>query len=244
MAKPVLSVIVPARGADNHLALDLVEMDRLLDAEDVPAELIVVFDGAGERTREMVGRFAEVIKYLKAVENVGAPGIGVAARLGILAAAGTWRLVARDPVILSAALAALSSFPKTSASGRGNRAFEAVIGIAQAPQGLAARMHPARLAGYVCDRVSRSVLGLRAATARPLFLALSENAASRIVSRGKINSESFVAELILLAETDGLKIGRVIVEGVAAGGGFRGNLQTIAGAVRMRWWLARGKYVA
>jgi len=89
MAKPFLSVIVPAYPATEQLPLTLIDIDRHLSQQEYSYEIVLVNGGA-------VQKFSELIKNLKLVESTNEDGYGALARQGMFIAKGNWRLL-MDP---------------------------------------------------------------------------------------------------------------------------------------------------
>lgn len=89
MAKPFLSVIVPAYPATEQLPLTLIDIDKHLSQQEYSYEIILVNGGA-------VQKFSELIRNLKLVESTDEDGYGSLARQGMFIAKGNWRLL-MDP---------------------------------------------------------------------------------------------------------------------------------------------------
>ena len=117
MARPFLSVILPLRNEGMGLALALVDVDQYLAAQEFSYEIIAVSDGATDQSGERVKALTPFIQHLKIIQSVNAQGEGRAARTGIMAAKGTWRLVLRPDHIPS--VSQFSAFlPSLSGEGR------------------------------------------------------------------------------------------------------------------------------
>lgn len=89
MAKPFLSVIVPAYPATEQLPLTLIDIDKHLSQQEYSYEIILV-NGAA------IQKFSELIKNLKLVQSTDENGYGALARQGMFIAKGNWRLL-MDP---------------------------------------------------------------------------------------------------------------------------------------------------
>jgi glycosyltransferase involved in cell wall biosynthesis len=91
MAKPYLSVIIPAYNEAARLPMTLIDIDKHLSNNDFSYEIIVVNDGSTDATGEIIKRFSLLIYNLKLVDVVH-QGRGEAMRQGALVAKGNWRL--------------------------------------------------------------------------------------------------------------------------------------------------------
>ena len=92
MAKPFLSVIIPAYNEVSRLPLTLIDVDKHLSQQEYSYEILVLNDGSKDSTAEMVKRFAPLVKNLKLVDNPENKGKGAVIRQGMLEANGNWRL--------------------------------------------------------------------------------------------------------------------------------------------------------
>src|SRR5688572_3986779 len=92
MARPFLSVVIPAYNEAQRLPLTLIDVDRHLSEQEYSYEIIVVVSHSTDHTVDMVKRFASFlpnVKYIALSENRGK---GFAVKTGMLAAKGTYRL--------------------------------------------------------------------------------------------------------------------------------------------------------
>ncbi|MDO8601810.1 MAG: glycosyltransferase family 2 protein [bacterium] len=92
MARPFLSVIIPAYNEAIRLPLTLVDVDRHLAEQEYSYEIIVVISHSSDHTVEMVKRFASFLPNLKYIALSENRGKGFAVKTGMLAAKGTYRL--------------------------------------------------------------------------------------------------------------------------------------------------------
>ena len=92
MAKPYLSVIIPAYNEAKRLPLTLVDVDKHLSQQDYSYEILVINDGSKDATAEITERFLPLIANLKLINLPENQGKGAAVRQGMLAAKGNWRL--------------------------------------------------------------------------------------------------------------------------------------------------------
>lgn len=92
MAKPYLSVIIPAYNEAERLPKTLLDIDKTLSTKGYPYEIIVVSGGSSDNTAGVTRKMAAMIKGLKLIESPENKGKGGAVRLGMLAAEGEIRL--------------------------------------------------------------------------------------------------------------------------------------------------------
>lgn len=92
MKPPFLSIIIPAHNEENRLPGTLEQVFAFLEAQDFPAEVLVVENGSTDRTFEIAQDFAGRHKSLQVIREQGR-GKGLAVRSGMLAARGEFRLM-------------------------------------------------------------------------------------------------------------------------------------------------------
>jgi dolichol-phosphate mannosyltransferase len=83
-----LSVVIPARDEEASVGSTVEHLHQALTLHAIPHEIIVVDDGSGDRTWDVLQKLAETIRELRPVRNEGPHGFGRAVILGIDAAAG------------------------------------------------------------------------------------------------------------------------------------------------------------
>ncbi len=84
-----LSVVIPARNEEGHLASTLEGLVARLDENDVQDfEIVVVDDGSTDRTPEILSEWADRDPRIRPVENNGRHGYGRAVRHGLEASSG------------------------------------------------------------------------------------------------------------------------------------------------------------
>jgi len=92
MARPFLSVIIPAYNEAERLPLTLIDVDRHLAEQEYSYEIIVVISHSSDHTVEMVKRFASFLPNLKYIALSENRGKGFAVKTGMLAAKGSYCL--------------------------------------------------------------------------------------------------------------------------------------------------------
>jgi glycosyltransferase involved in cell wall biosynthesis len=89
---PFLSIIIPAHNEENRLPGTLEQVFAFLEAQDFPAEVLVVENGSTDLTFEIAQDFAGRHSSLRVIREQGR-GKGLAVRSGMLAARGEFRLM-------------------------------------------------------------------------------------------------------------------------------------------------------
>ena len=69
MARPFLSIIIPAYNEAKRLPLTLIDIDKHLQNQEYSYEILVVNDGSTDQTAEIVNRFMPLIENLKLIDN-------------------------------------------------------------------------------------------------------------------------------------------------------------------------------
>lgn len=92
MAKPYLSIIIPAYNEAERIPKTLLDMDRRLSGVPYSYEIIVVNDGSKDATAETVAGMAKMVKNLELIDNKDNKGKGGAVKQGMLTATGNVRL--------------------------------------------------------------------------------------------------------------------------------------------------------
>jgi dolichol-phosphate mannosyltransferase len=83
-----LSVVIPARNEEGAVEPTVSALLRLLQAESVPCEIIVVDDGSADRTADVVAELSSRDPEIRLVRNHGRHGFGMAIRCGLEAVTG------------------------------------------------------------------------------------------------------------------------------------------------------------
>jgi len=83
-----LSIVIPARDEEGCICSTVKHLALELSLREVPFEIVVVNDGSGDRTLEILNDTAREIPQLKVVDNQGPHGFGRAIVAGIEASSG------------------------------------------------------------------------------------------------------------------------------------------------------------
>jgi glycosyltransferase involved in cell wall biosynthesis len=201
MAKPFLSIIIPAYNEADRLPLTLIDLDRHLTSSEYSYEILVVNDGSTDATGEIVRRFIPMIKNLKLVDNADNQGKGAVVRLGMMSAKGNLRLFMDADNSTS-----IVEFEKMLPYFK--ESYDIVIG-SRAVRG--AKMRPPQpvykqLAGRLGNLFIQALILKGLWDTQCGFKCFTEEAAERLFPLGKINDWAFDAEILALARAAGYKI--------------------------------------
>jgi dolichol-phosphate mannosyltransferase len=83
-----LSVVIPARNEEGAVQDTVSALLRLLQAEAIPSEIVVVDDGSADRTAALVADLSMRAPEVRLVRNTGRHGFGMAIRCGLEAVTG------------------------------------------------------------------------------------------------------------------------------------------------------------
>lgn len=240
MAKPYLSVIIPAYNEAKRLPLTLIDVDKHLSEQEYSYEIIVVNDGSKDATAEIVRRFQPLIENLKLIDNEKNQGKGAVVRQGMLAAKGNWRLFMDADNSTS-----IVEFNKMMP--RFDDGYEIVIG-SRSIRG--ARLNPPQnilkqLAGKMGNIFIQLMLLRKIWDTQCGFKCFSEEAARKIFPIAKIDRWGFDIEALALAKAIGYQIAEMPVYWVndpRTNVNFKSYLQVLWETVKVKWWLWRKSY--
>ena len=240
MAKPYLSVIIPAYNEAKRLPLTLVDVDKHLSQQDYSYEILVINDGSKDATAEITERFLPLIANLKLINLPENQGKGAAVRQGMLAAKGNWRLFMDADNSTS-----ISEFAKMIPYFK--EGYEVIIG-SRAVKG--AKLRPPQsihrqLAGKLGNLFIQLLLLRKIWDSQCGFKCFSEQAAERIFPLIKINRWGFDIEILALAKKFGYAIKEVPVFWVndpRTHVKALSYLQVLWETIKIWWWLKKNKY--
>ena len=240
MAKPYLSVIIPAYNEAKRLPLTLVDVDKHLSQQDYSYEILVINDGSKDATAEITERFLPLIANLKLINLPENQGKGAAVRQGMLAAKGNWRLFMDADNSTS-----ISEFAKMIPYFK--EGYEVIIG-SRAVKGAKLRPPQAihrQLAGKLGNLFIQLLLLRKIWDSQCGFKCFSEQAAERIFPLIKINRWGFDIEILALAKKFGYAIKEIPVFWVndpRTHVKALSYLQVLWETIKIWWWLKKNKY--
>ncbi|MDP3947313.1 MAG: glycosyltransferase family 2 protein [bacterium] len=240
MAKPFLSVVIPAYNEAKRIPLTLIDVDKHLRAQDFSYEIIVVNDGSRDATAEIVSRFIPLVRNLKLIDNKVNRGKGAVVRQGMQAAKGAIRLFTDADNSTS-----IDQFNKMLPHFK--EGYDVVIGSRDVP---GARLEPPqrwykRLFGNLGNLFIQTLLLRGIWDTQCGFKAFREEAVEEIFPMLKIDRWGFDIEILSLAKALGYRVKEIPVVWVNDPFShlkLTGYLQVLWETVKIRWWLSRGKY--
>lgn len=240
MAKPYLSVIIPAYNEAKRLPLTLIDVDRHLSEQEYSYEILVVNDGSTDATAEITERFKPLIENLKLVSLKENKGKGAAVREGVLAAKGNWR-VFMDADNSTSIVEFNKMIPLL------DEGYEVVIG-SRAIKG--SKLNPPQnvikqLAGKLGNLFIQLLLLRGIWDTQCGFKCFSEEAARRIFSLARLDRWGSDVETLALARHLGYKIREMPVHWVNDSRShvrWFSYFQVLFEAAKVRWWLWRKSY--
>ena len=240
LAKPYLSVIIPAYNEAGRLPLTLVDIDRHLSTKNYTYEIIVVDDGSSDNTQEVARKFDNLIPNLRVVGYKDNQGKGNAIKMGMLEARGKYRLFTDSDNSTS-----IDHFDKMIPSI--NEGYDIVI-CSRDVKG--SQMHPPqtllkRILGNAGNLFIQGLLlpGIRDTQCG--FKLFSEEAALKIFTLQRIKRWGFDIEALALGKRMGYKIKEVPVYWVNDADSRVKPLayfQVLIETMKVRWWLWRKVY--
>lgn len=240
MAKPYLSVVIPAYNEENSVSLTLLDVDRHLRARGFPYEILFISDGSKDRTAEVAEGMRRTVKNLKVVSNGENHGKGAAVRQGMLLAQGKIRLFMDADNATS-----VDQFDKMIPYF--NEGYEVVIGSrahresrSDPPQPLY-RQIPGKLGNLFIQLLLLPGMW----DTQCGFKAFTAEAAERIFSVMRIDRFGFDAEALALAKRLGYRIREVPVVWVNNPNSHvsaSAYLQVLLETIKIRLWLWTGGY--
>lgn len=227
MAKPYLSIIIPAYNEAERIPKTLLDMDRRLSGAAYPYEIIVVDDGSKDNTAEVVTGMAKMVKNLKLIGNAVNKGKGGAVKQGMLAASGDVRIftdadnstsIDQFEKMMPYFLAGDASFPGKfpGIAPFGTEKYDVVIGSRAAKGAVLDPAEPwyRQIPGKVGNLIIQILLLPGLWDTQCGFKAFTEAAAIRIFGASRITGWGFDVETLSLAKKMGYRIKEIPVHWV------------------------------
>lgn len=249
MARPFLSIIIPAHNEAERLPLTLFDVDKRLSQRDYSYEIIVVENGSRDNTAEVVRRMQGSVKNLKLIQSSEASK-GSAVRLGMLQAKGEYRLFmdADNATTVDHFDRMLPYFSAKcgSASGEKER-YDVVICSRSRKESILDPPQPwyRQIAGKIGNLIIQLLVLPGLWDTQCGFKAFTAEAAERIFSISRIHGWGFDVEVLALAKKLGYRIKEIPVQWV---NDIRSTVKasayitTLLDTLKIRWWLWTNKY--
>lgn len=235
-----LSVIIPSYNEENRIIKTLESVAKFLSQQKYKSEVLVVSDGATDKTVEFAKSFSKKIPNLRVLENLENNGKGYATRQGILEAKGERRVFmdADNSTSLDQVDRFLPFF---------DQGFDVVIGNRDLKESNIA-VHQSRFKEALGDFGNFLIQSLAVPGIKDTqcgFKVFSAKAAEKIFSKMTINRWGFDIEALALALKFGFKIKTVPVVWANDPNSkvkLSGYINTFAELARIKCNLMMGKY--
>jgi glycosyltransferase involved in cell wall biosynthesis len=199
LAKPLLSLIIPAYNEEMRLPHTLQLVMDYLSAQSYQAEVLVVENGSRDRTLEIAQDFARRYPNLCALHS-GQRGKGLAVRLGMLAAQGQYRFMCDAD--FSMPVEQIGRFLPPVLDG-----FDIAIASREAPGAVRfAEPHYRHLVGRVYNWMIRLVALPGLQDTQCGFKCFRDEVAEELFNLQTLPGWSFDVELLFIAQRRGYKI--------------------------------------
>ena len=87
-----LSIVIPAYNEEKRIGATLLAVDKYLSLQKYEYEILVVSDGATDKTVDVVKKYKQLVKNLEVIDNLENAGKGAVVRQGLLAVKGKYRI--------------------------------------------------------------------------------------------------------------------------------------------------------
>jgi dolichyl-phosphate beta-glucosyltransferase len=240
MARPYLSIIIPAYDEAERIPKTLLDIDRRLTKAPYSYEIIVVNDGSRDNTAEVVEKMKKAVRNLKIIDNAENKGKGGVVRQGMLLAGGAVRLFmdADNSTSIDQFDQMIPYFKEGCGVVIGSRAVKG------------AKLDPPEprwrgLIGKGLNLLVQLLLLPGIWDTQCGFKAFTAEAATRVFEKVRFPGWGFDFEALSLAKRMGYKIAEVPVHWVNDARShvkFSSGLQFLRDMAKLRWRLSRGSY--
>ncbi len=240
MAKPYLTIVIPAYNEAKRIPLTLLDIDRKLQGKEWSYEILVVDNGSKDQTVEIVRRMAGTIRGLKAVESPIQHSKGAAVRHGMLLGQGTYRLFMDADNATS-----IDHFDRMVPH------FKAGYGVVICSRALKeSKMDPAQpiyrqIPGKIGNLIIQLLVLPGIWDTQCGFKAFTAETAEQIFRLSRIDGWGFDVEILALAKRFGYRIKEVPVHWVnslESTVGVSAYITTLLDTLKIRWWLWLNSY--
>lgn len=235
-----LSVVIPAYNEENRIKKTLESIAAYLSKQSYKAEVLVVCDGAIDKTAEISRLFSGRIANLRVIENKENHGKGYVTRQGMIESKGEYRVFmdADNSTSLDQIDNFLPFFPQ---------GYDVVIGDRDM-KGSKIAVHQSRFKEFLGDFGNFLIQTLAVPGIKDTqcgFKVFSKKAAEEIFPKMKIDRWGFDIEALALALKFGYKIKTVPIVWVNDPNSkvkLSGYVNTFVELGRIKWNLITGKY--
>jgi dolichyl-phosphate beta-glucosyltransferase len=204
LARPLLSIIIPAHNEENRLPRSLEQVFAFLADQSYQAEVLVIENGSLDRTLEIAQGFTKRFKNLRVIHEAGR-GKGLAVRRGMLEAQGEYRFMCDAD--LSMPIEEVNNFLPPNLSG-----FDIAIGSREV-SGAVRYNEPfyRHFGGRFINYLIRVLILPQLQDTQCGFKCFRAEVAEDLFGRQLLNGWSFDVEVLYLAERAGYKIAEIPV---------------------------------
>lgn len=240
MAKPYLSVIIPAYNEAERITNTLFDIDKYLSQVEYSYEIIVVNDASKDNTAVVVDKLIPVIRNLRLIDNTENKGKGGVTKQGMLEARGEFRIYLDADNAIS--IEQIENFWPYLKSG-----YDIIIGSIEI-KGSRAEQTAAwyrQILGKISKYIVRILAIWEIHDTQRAFKLFPAYVAERVFFRQTINRWGFDIEVLIIAKKLGYKIKEVPVTWINPGGGtlrLKDYINTFKELIKIKWNLIRGKY--
>jgi dolichyl-phosphate beta-glucosyltransferase len=237
----IYSIVIPAYNESKRLRPTLDEILRYMQERQWDAEILVVDDGSGDDTPQIVREFGYLHSQVHLVQNPGNRGKGFSVRNGMLHARGE--------------ICLFTDADLSSPISEAEKLFEAIrrgADVAIGSRWLRHELQTARqplyrqILGRIFNLLLRLVLGLHYRDTQCGFKAFRREAVQQIFPMQKIQRWGFDPEILFLARKKGFSTVEVPVVWAHSEGTrlhpFRDGLRMFGDVIRIRWNSIAGAY--
>ncbi|MDP3799909.1 MAG: glycosyltransferase family 2 protein [bacterium] len=240
---PYISIIIPSYNEEKRIVKTLQRIKEYLSSQDYSYEVLVVIDGAKDKTAEIAEKFSLDWTELKVINNKQNHGKGFVVRQGMLEAKGEYRVFtdADNSTDIKHLEKMIPKFKEGLHVVIGSRDYKDAIGATQAiPQ-------PAfkRLLGNMGNIFIQVVAVFGIWDTQNGFKGFSAEAANKIFSKATINRWGFDVEVLALARKFKYKISIIPIyweNDAESHVKLSGYLGVLRDTVKVRLNLWSGKY--
>lgn len=204
---PYISIIIPSYNEEKSIAKTLQRVREYLSAQNYTYEVIVVVDGAKDKTAEIAEKFTADWPQLKVINNKQNHGKGFVVKQGMLEAKGEYRVFtdADNSTDIKHLEKMIPKFKDGFKVVIGSRDYKDAIGAKQAIPQTSFK----RLLGNMGNLFIQIVAVFGIWDTQAGFKGFSAEAAQKIFSRATIERWGFDVEVLALAKKFDYKIAKI-----------------------------------